>query len=71
MCIADTEQRFLAASIFEETVQKFFAACAIVPCALYLDGLTAQQRRNLVESRIPFIAEPQQVYLPFWGCFFS
>ena len=49
---------------------KNFCSLCNVPCALYLDGLTAQQRRNLVESRIPFIAELQQVYLPFWGCFF-
>ena len=47
-----------------------FCSLCTVPCALYLDGLTAQQRRNLVESRIPFVAESQQVYLPFWGCFF-
>ena len=47
-----------------------FCTLCTVPCALYLDGLTAQQRRNLIESRIPFIAESQQVYLPFWGCFF-
>lgn len=49
---------------------KNFCSLCTVPCALHLDGLTAQQRRNLVESRVPFIAEPQQVYLPFWGCFF-
>ncbi len=47
-----------------------FRSLCTVPCALYLNGLTAQQRRNLVESRIPFVAESQQVYLPFWGCFF-
>ena len=47
-----------------------FCSLCTVPCALYLDGLTAQQRRNLIESRLPFIAESQQVYLPFWGCFF-
>lgn len=49
---------------------KNFCSLCTVPCALHLDGLTAQQRRNLVESKVPFIAEPQQVYLPFWGCFF-
>ena len=47
-----------------------FRSLCTIPCALYLDGLTAQQRRNLIESRLPFIAESQQVYLPFWGCFF-
>ena len=48
-----------------------FRSLCNVPCALYLNGLTAQQRRNLVENRIPFVAESQQVYLPFWGCFFQ
>ena len=47
-----------------------FCSLCTEPCALYLDGLTAQQHRNLVENRIPFIAETQQIYLPFWGCFF-
>lgn len=47
-----------------------FCTLCPLPCALYLDELTAQQRRNLVESRLPFIAESKQVYLPFWGCFF-
>ncbi len=46
-----------------------FCSLCTVPCALHLEGLTAQQRRNLIESRLPFIAESQQVYLPFWGCF--
>lgn len=48
-----------------------FCKLSTVPCALYLDRLTAQQRRNLVENRLPFIAESQQVFLPFWGCFFN
>lgn len=41
-----------------------------ISCALYLDRLTVLQRKNLVESGIPFLSESQQVYLPFWGCFF-
>ncbi len=40
------------------------------PCALCLENLTANQRRNLVESHVPFISLSQQVYLPFWGCSF-
>lgn len=42
-----------------------------IPCALCLKNLTALQRKSLVESRIPFLSESQQVYLPFWGCFFK
>ena len=41
------------------------------PIVLNLQYLTAVQRRNLIESRIPFLSLPYQVYLPFWGCFFT
>lgn len=41
-----------------------------MPCALFLNNLTAMQRRNLVESGISFLSESQQIYFPFWGCFF-
>jgi hypothetical protein len=41
------------------------------PCALALDNLTSLQRRNLMESRIPFVSLSQQIYLPFLGCIFS
>lgn len=41
------------------------------PCALELEGLTSQQRRNLMDDHIPFVAPPYQAYLPFWGCVFT
>lgn len=50
---------------------KNFQSFCDFPSALYLHGLTSQQRRNLIENKIPFISEPQQVYLPFWGCVFA
>ncbi len=40
------------------------------PCGLMLTGLTALQRRNLVENNIPFVSTSQQVYLQFWVCSF-
>lgn len=49
---------------------KKFQELRAVPCALCLENLTALQRRNLIENHIPFISLSQQVYLPFWGCFF-
>ena len=47
-----------------------FQEICTVPCALCLDNMTSQQRRNLIENNIPFISLSQQVYLPFWGCSF-
>lgn len=41
------------------------------PCAIALNDLTASQRKNLIENRIPFVAAPNQVYFPFWGSVFS
>lgn len=41
------------------------------PCALELDELSSQQRKNLLMDHIPFVAAPNQVYLPFWGCAFT
>lgn len=41
-----------------------------VPCALLLEKVTAMQRRSLIEDNVPFVALSQQVFLPFWGCFF-
>ena len=49
----------------------FFQKSCACPCALCVDGLTALQRRNLVESHVPFISSSQQVYFPFWGCLFQ
>lgn len=41
-----------------------------LPCALELEQMTSMQRKNLIESRIPFISASNQVYLPFWGSVF-
>lgn len=49
---------------------KNFQEICEFPCALYLEGMTALQRRNLIENNIPFVSSSQQVYLPFWGCSF-
>lgn len=49
---------------------KNFQKLCDLPCALCLNNLSAIQRRNLLEERIPFIAMSKQVYLPFWGCTF-
>lgn len=48
----------------------FFQKNCACLCALCVDGLTALQRRNLVESHVPFVSLSQQVYFPFWGCLF-
>ncbi len=53
----------------KKQLQNFQSICEY-PCALYLEGLTVLQRRNLVENNIPFVSSSQQVYLPFWGCSF-
>lgn len=47
-----------------------FQEISSVPCALSLENLTSLQRKNLIESNIPFVSASQQVFLPFWGCFF-
>lgn len=39
--------------------------------ALNLPYLTAAQRTNLIESGIPFMCLPYQVFLPFLGCMFT
>lgn len=41
-----------------------------LPCALYLEKLTAGQRENLISENIPFVSA-MQVYLPFWGAVFT
>lgn len=38
---------------------------------LNLPYLTAVQRTNLIESEIPFMSLPYQVFLPFLGCMFT
>ena len=50
---------------------KTLAVLSGMPCALALGHLTSLQRKNLIESRIPFISDRQQIYLPFWGSLFS
>ncbi len=50
---------------------KIFQQICPIPCALCLEHLSAAQRRNLIENHIPFVAISQQVYLPFWGCYFQ
>lgn len=49
---------------------KFQEICDF-PCALSLKNMTSLQRRNLIESNIPFLSLSRQVYLPFWGCCFT
>lgn len=53
----------------KKQLTKFQEICDF-PCALCLENITSKQRRNLIESNIPFISPSQQVYLPFWGCSF-
>lgn len=53
----------------KKQLRKFQEICPL-PCALYLENMTALQRRNLLENNIPFVSLSQQVYLPFWGCSF-
>ena len=50
-------------AMLQETVDK--------PCALHLDHVSTLQRRNLIESRTPFITDGEQLYLPFWGMVFA
>ncbi len=56
--------------VLKKQLQNFQDICEY-PCALGLAKLTSLQRRNLMENRIPFVSEAQQVYLPFWGCAFA
>ncbi|MBQ6342254.1 MAG: MarR family transcriptional regulator [Anaerolineaceae bacterium] len=42
-----------------------------LPVALNLPYLTAAQRTNLIESGIPFMSLPYQIFLPFMGCMFT
>lgn len=55
--------------VIKKQLSNFQKLCS-QPCALSLRNLTALQRRNLVEAKIPFVSMSQQVYLPFWGCAF-
>lgn len=59
----------MEASNIKKQLSKFQEICDF-PCALCLENITSKQRRNLIESNIPFISPSQQVYLPFWGCSF-
>lgn len=36
-----------------------------------LDRLTANQRRNLIESGVSFVSGTGQVFIPFWGSYFE
>lgn len=38
-----------------------------LPIVLELEGINAQQRRALIEARIPFVVDGSQIYLPFLG----
>lgn len=40
------------------------------PCALNIRNLSAAQRENLIQEKIPFVSEKRQIYLPFWGAVF-
>lgn len=37
------------------------------PIALNLEVMTAQRRKSLIKARIPFVAPPCHIYLPFFG----
>jgi DNA-binding MarR family transcriptional regulator len=38
-----------------------------LPVVLDIGGMTAQRRKSLIRARIPFVASPCQIYLPFLG----
>ena len=62
------------ASIRLPALKKHLQTLAVLsgmPCALALDQMTSLQRKNLIESQVPFISDRQQIYLPFWGSLFS
>ena len=40
-----------------------------IPVVICLDSMSAFRRKNMIESRIPFVVEDKQVYLPFMGTF--
>ena len=41
-----------------------------IPVVICLDSMSAFRRKNMIESRIPFVVENKQIYLPFLGAFF-
>jgi hypothetical protein len=47
-------------------LSKLSEACPL-PMVLELDSLNARRRKSLVDSRIPFVVEGNQLYLPFMG----
>jgi len=40
-----------------------------IPVVICLESMSAFRRKNMIESRIPFIVKGKQVYLPFMGTF--
>ena len=40
-----------------------------LPVAICVDSMSAFRRKNMIESRVPFIVKDKQVYLPFMGTF--
>lgn len=44
---------------------KIFQEKFNLPAALYISNITPQQRSSLIRAKIPFIAPPRQIYLPF------
>ncbi|MFR5881534.1 MAG: hypothetical protein ACLUEQ_12405 [Cloacibacillus evryensis] len=55
-------------SALKKHIQTIAALCGRL-CVLELDGVTAVQRRNLLESRIPCISDSRQIDLPFGAAF--
>lgn len=41
----------------------------LLPVVIQVNTMSAFRRKNMIESRIPFIIEEKQVYLPFMGTF--
>lgn len=55
------------------TLKKQYAKIKLLfgfPCAVCLDHMTSLQRKNLIESGIPFVCPGTQVFFPFWGSVF-
>lgn len=42
-----------------------------ITCALLLPSLRSQQRKALIQQRVPFLVPGSQLYLPFTGCMFT
>ena len=64
VCINDID-RFGSTSLLKQL--RIYQRVSNVPVAYGFSHLTIRQRASLIQKQIPFIVEPDQIYLPFMG----